>query len=446
MFTLVMGGRAIPTPKALGDHLQEVRKLRQSSLRAIAERAEISSAYLQKLERGEVQSPSPHVLLRLSKVLDVSYASLMQLTGYVVPTQQENTENQNAGNDVSVLAQALSSEDLSADETRKIAEYLSFIRGNKTRINKNHALTQLDSWRDIESATDELLRNADAYGRFPTPVSDIVAAAKLKVSDNELFSDNWLKQSPSHIRKAMALIKSKVVAILDRREKIIYINSESNNNGAKNFKKLHEVSHEILPWQSELAYADDDLTLSWNTHKKFEIEANRGAAELLFQRDIFSKISGDYEIGFASIIELSDKFGSSIHAAFRRFVETHSSVLAGVVLKPFGAAEEAESARRNESISSLAWLEQFSDPRDWPKTLQIEDFEFLSHAVAAKLNKGQSVYGDLDWQDKNGDFQVLNVEAFFNGYNIFVLLWRGRRRGLKRRVGRVRVSQPNFID
>jgi len=52
-------------------------------LKAVAEPAEISAMYLQKLERGEVQDPSPHVLHRLSEQLGLNYAEAMRLAGYV---------------------------------------------------------------------------------------------------------------------------------------------------------------------------------------------------------------------------------------------------------------------------------------------------------------------------------------------------------------------------
>lgn len=53
------------------------------SLQAVAETARISAAYLQKLERGAVGTPSPHVLRRLGSSLDLPYLGLMELAGYL---------------------------------------------------------------------------------------------------------------------------------------------------------------------------------------------------------------------------------------------------------------------------------------------------------------------------------------------------------------------------
>jgi len=58
--------------------------------------------------------------------------------------------------------------------------------------------------------------------------------------------------------------------MLDRRERAVYVHPEIQLAGRVNFQTLHEVAHDILPWQSALAYADDDLRLSWSTRIKFE--------------------------------------------------------------------------------------------------------------------------------------------------------------------------------
>jgi transcriptional regulator with XRE-family HTH domain len=67
----------------LGSQLRKARDLRGASLEAVAGPANISAAYLHKLERGAVGSPSPRVLARLAGTLDISYLDLMELAGYL---------------------------------------------------------------------------------------------------------------------------------------------------------------------------------------------------------------------------------------------------------------------------------------------------------------------------------------------------------------------------
>ena len=69
----------------LGHELRAARKRKDLTLQEVAEPAKISLTYLQKLERGSVNSPSPRVLKRLADVLDISYRRLMELAAYLVP-------------------------------------------------------------------------------------------------------------------------------------------------------------------------------------------------------------------------------------------------------------------------------------------------------------------------------------------------------------------------
>jgi GTP cyclohydrolase IA len=67
----------------LGARLADRRKEQGRSLKCVAEAAAISTAYLQKLERGEVRAPSPHVLRTVAAALDLPYSEVMSLAGYL---------------------------------------------------------------------------------------------------------------------------------------------------------------------------------------------------------------------------------------------------------------------------------------------------------------------------------------------------------------------------
>lgn len=110
----------MPTRK-LGPRLREVRSLRGLSLRAVAHEAKISATYLQRLERGEIEEPSPRILHRLAAALQVAYADLMSLAGYAVPK---------GGGDpaTNVLARALGVDSLTPEELEALALYLSWYR------------------------------------------------------------------------------------------------------------------------------------------------------------------------------------------------------------------------------------------------------------------------------------------------------------------------------
>jgi transcriptional regulator with XRE-family HTH domain len=122
--------------RTLGHELKKVRQVQGLSLNAAAKPAGVSATYLQKLERDEVGSPSPHRLHRIATVLGIEYADLLRLAGYEVPARAEGPE----GHDGSVPAPEttpvrkmfLSEEHVSDDELAELVRYLAFIREQRS--------------------------------------------------------------------------------------------------------------------------------------------------------------------------------------------------------------------------------------------------------------------------------------------------------------------------
>ena len=78
--------------EALAEALRDTRQTRSLSLEAVAQPAKISAPYLLKLERAQVQTPSPRVLARLAGVLGLPYLRLMELAGYLDEEDVANAE------------------------------------------------------------------------------------------------------------------------------------------------------------------------------------------------------------------------------------------------------------------------------------------------------------------------------------------------------------------
>jgi hypothetical protein len=273
---------------------------------------------------------------------------------------------------------------------------------------------------EILRRVEQLLRAAEARGRLPTPVEDIVAAAGLVRGSDEIFSPHILARAPKELRDAVSRLTGRVRAMLDRREREIYINPEITIEGRRNFQTLHEVGHEIVPWQAALAFADDDARLSWQTRIRFEREANISAGELLFQRALLTEIASNYSIRVATVIELAEMFGASIHSTFRRYVETHRGVLAGVVLDCQPWRAEPIAYKRHETLSSASWAERFSAPLNWPRSMSETDFSFLAEARHAHVRGNLSTKWTTT--DLAGATIELDVELFSNTYNTLVLI------------------------
>src|SRR5438105_11770322 len=75
--------------RTLGTELQKVRKMKGLSLSAVAKPAGISATYLQKLERNQVEAPSPTRLSRVAEVLGLDYVDVLRLAGYPVPRSSD---------------------------------------------------------------------------------------------------------------------------------------------------------------------------------------------------------------------------------------------------------------------------------------------------------------------------------------------------------------------
>lgn len=88
-----------------------------------ARRAEISSAYLSKLENDSVKRPSPEILYRLGEVLGVPYAQLMALVGHPLPGVDTSRDHDRLGYVLLV--------DLTDDERDELIEYLAWYRARK---------------------------------------------------------------------------------------------------------------------------------------------------------------------------------------------------------------------------------------------------------------------------------------------------------------------------
>ena len=112
--------------KELGKELKKAREKKSVSLESVAGPAKISGAYLHKLERGGVGSPSPRVLARLALALEVEYLRLMDLAGYLDEEQLAQAKMRTPS------PHPLADKQLSPDEWKQVGAYIKqLIAGRK---------------------------------------------------------------------------------------------------------------------------------------------------------------------------------------------------------------------------------------------------------------------------------------------------------------------------
>src|SRR5215471_2061541 len=109
----------------LGRMLADARRRQRLTQRAVQEAVGVSNAYLSQLETGKVQSPSPTVLHKLSELYGISYATVMEVAGYPLPSESRLTSPSDR------LAARIGN--TTPDEEDAIVEYLRFIRSQKSR-------------------------------------------------------------------------------------------------------------------------------------------------------------------------------------------------------------------------------------------------------------------------------------------------------------------------
>ena len=120
------GGRNVDSggQTQLGAYLASIRSDRKLSLRAVEERTnkQVSNAYLSQIETGKIQQPSPNILHALADLYAVSFETLMEKAGYIMPTSSRKKTERHG------RAATFAEHNLTQAEERELMQYLEFIR------------------------------------------------------------------------------------------------------------------------------------------------------------------------------------------------------------------------------------------------------------------------------------------------------------------------------
>lgn len=273
------------------------------------------------------------------------------------------------------------------------------------------------SLKDIEKVSYDLLKSSNSLDVFPTPVDNIVQYSELFVNYDINITDvhkSYIKHASDVLYKAIA----KVRGLLDRKKKVIFLDLTQLPT-RKNFVKLHEVGHEVLPWQKNIhdILEDDDDSLSTHTTEEFEIEANYFASVTLFQHDRFISEMSKLNLGIESAIHLSKLFGASIHATLRRFVECSPKRCALLILEKLPTSGLAPKYSKRDFFSSTPFNKTFGELNlpcefgyKWPF---IKDYYFSKKGIRK---------GSINLSTENGEADF-NYHFFNNSFNGFVLIF-----------------------
>lgn len=269
---------------------------------------------------------------------------------------------------------------------------------------------------DIDRISKEILKQSKSLDIFPTPVDKIIQYTELNVAGNINISD-MESAFFSRFSDAFKLTINKIRGILDREEKIIYLDLNQTAN-RKNYVKLHEVGHEVLPWQkATLNYLDDDDTLDFNIKESFEAEANYFASATLFQHDRFVNEIKKYPLGISTSLHFSKYFGASVHATLRKYVEQTKNRCALLVLENFKRNGFDSTCDVRNYFQSNSFTETFGTIK-WESTLTTEWDFVQDYFWNRRFKQDCSIFLEL-----HKEYTEFRYDFFNNTYNSFVLLF-----------------------
>ncbi|HRI34692.1 MAG TPA: ImmA/IrrE family metallo-endopeptidase, partial [Saprospiraceae bacterium] len=193
----------------------------------------------------------------------------------------------------------------------------------------------------------------------------------------------------------------------------------SQKNERKNFVKLHEVGHAVLPWQKSVhnILQDDDNSLHLDTNEEFEAEANYFASITLFQHDRFNFELDKLNLSIESAMSLAKIFGASVHASLRRYIECSEKRCALLVLENISAMGTPVQCNLRNKFLSKKFKKSFND-LIIPEVLGYKWLFVQDYYYKRKFKKNTSI--SLITSNGNADF---TYQFFYNGYNAFVFIF-----------------------
>ena len=277
--------------------------------------------------------------------------------------------------------------------------------------------------RAVEERARRLLDRAAAWERFPTPIDDILTAARLKVASTSIFDPQailaYLTNKTADAARWIKSAVSKVLGVYDSDESIIHID-DTVGEAKQNFLKLHETGHHELPTHRKVFrfFQDCGQTLEPEIADQFEREANNFARFALFQGDTFARCADDCEFGIRTPMKLAKKFGASVYASAREFARTNSRACVVYVLEQIEYVDgDGVQAAVRRIEPSPAFAAQFGIPADTVIT--------LDHVLGRVLPVGRKMTRPttVSIPDLNGTKHECVAEAFDTTHNVIILLY-----------------------
>ncbi|MBM4278873.1 MAG: ImmA/IrrE family metallo-endopeptidase [Deltaproteobacteria bacterium] len=269
----------------------------------------------------------------------------------------------------------------------------------------------------IEDVVEGLLQASGTKGKIPTDVGEILGYLNLKQLSFDFMKE--LDFVPEITEKR------DIRAVLSYHDRIIATHRLLHKNQTI-FSTLHEIGHFVLPEHVEKFYLCSAEDLSFFTKLRLEGEANKLAANLIFQIDHFAIEANSFPLGCNVVTDLAIKYGTSFEATARRYVEQHSQPCALVVYDKVEKHveglefDELPGFRVQYTITSKSFSENF-----FTKVLEEEIVPGKSSVYEAyrKLDVTQTVENKMSITIVGKGESIFDSQLFTNGYKVFRLIY-----------------------
>lgn len=278
--------------------------------------------------------------------------------------------------------------------------------------------------RAVEERAHRLLDRASAWGVFPTPINDILAAANLKVAPTSIFDLQgiaaYLAGKATDAAHQLKSAVSKILGLYDPGDSIIHIDNEVIAT-KQNFLKLHETGHHELPTHRKLfrLFQDCNQTLSPEIADQFEREANNFARFALFQGSGYATQAHDSALSIKSPMALAKAFGASQYASAREFARTNHRACVVYILEP---AQYVQGDGFRSDVRRIEASPSYKRQFGLPTCICITPSHFLGKVVPFGKRRMTAPTG-VSVKDLNGVAHECVAEAFNTTRNVLILLY-----------------------
>lgn len=275
----------------------------------------------------------------------------------------------------------------------------------------------------VRKEAERALREAGALGVFPTPVDQIMAAARVTVVDEDVLNPNLIEKFRAQAQKAGQALRravGKVLGLFHASEGLVFLD-QTIAAVKRRFISLHEAGHGFLPWQRPMYVVVEDCekSLDAGTAELFDREANVFASEVLFQLDMFHDMAEGEKFEIWTPVGLAKKFNASNYASIRQYVSKNSRTCAVVVMDmPVLTEGYGFTATLRRAIHSNSFTEMFGEYQ-WRETFSPDDSIGALVPVGKRRSSGKR---SLSLKDLNGGSHDCVAESFSTGRNVFVLV------------------------